>query len=195
MNGDGLMDYIVAGAGPRREIFWLAYKGGNPADSLNYRLKTFYKDTLAADSLYSFMTVNITNDLDGDSNLEIIVSSWNGKMNAFHQDGTPVTGFPFDAGAYQCLVDGALLLDLNGFKDINDTLGHHAGDRVLQWVARRVRGPLRQADTVARLEQLPQHPRLLTSTSAHCPFVAQSVVSVSSLNSRHSTTMSSTAMP
>jgi len=44
-----------------------------------------------------------------------------------------------------------LMLDLNGFKAINDTLGHHAGDRVLQTMAKRVRGALRQADTVARL--------------------------------------------
>ena len=44
-----------------------------------------------------------------------------------------------------------LLLDLNGFKEINDTLGHHAGDRILQWVASRMRGLLRGADTVARL--------------------------------------------
>jgi diguanylate cyclase (GGDEF)-like protein len=44
-----------------------------------------------------------------------------------------------------------LLLDLNGFKEINDTLGHHAGDRVLQWVAARLRATLREADTVARL--------------------------------------------
>jgi diguanylate cyclase (GGDEF)-like protein len=44
-----------------------------------------------------------------------------------------------------------LLLDLNGFKEINDTLGHHAGDRILQSVAARMRGLLRGADTVARL--------------------------------------------
>jgi diguanylate cyclase (GGDEF)-like protein len=44
-----------------------------------------------------------------------------------------------------------LVMDLDGFKEINDTLGHHAGDRVLQHVATRVRSTLREADTVARL--------------------------------------------
>jgi diguanylate cyclase (GGDEF)-like protein len=46
---------------------------------------------------------------------------------------------------------GLLVLDLNGFKEINDTLGHHAGDRLLQAVAGRLRATLREADTVARL--------------------------------------------
>jgi diguanylate cyclase len=44
-----------------------------------------------------------------------------------------------------------LLLDLNGFKEINDRLGHHAGDRILQCVASRMRETLREGDTVARL--------------------------------------------
>ena len=42
-------------------------------------------------------------------------------------------------------------LDLNGFKQINDTHGHDAGDEVLKAVAARLHAGLRASDTVARL--------------------------------------------
>lgn len=44
-----------------------------------------------------------------------------------------------------------MILDLNGFKKINDSYGHGVGDMVLQHVAKNLRSALRQSDFVARL--------------------------------------------
>ena len=44
-----------------------------------------------------------------------------------------------------------MILDLNRFKEINDTLGHHIGDLVLRQIATRLKVPLRRSDMIARL--------------------------------------------
>jgi len=58
-------------------------------------------------------------------------------------------------GIEECRATGKqlalLVIDLNGFKPINDRLGHHAGDFVLQIVAERLKNAVRNSDTVARL--------------------------------------------
>lgn len=44
-----------------------------------------------------------------------------------------------------------MFLDLDGFKEVNDKHGHHAGDKVLQEVALRLKNVMRKTDTISRI--------------------------------------------
>lgn len=46
---------------------------------------------------------------------------------------------------------GVMMLDLDGFKKVNDTLGHNVGDELLTMVAQRLQSEVRKTDTVARM--------------------------------------------
>ena len=59
-----------------------------------------------------------------------------GAVNLARRNGTPLA---------------VMLMDLDRFKHINDTLGHTIGDNVLREVATRLRAALRESDTIARL--------------------------------------------
>ena len=78
-----------------------------------------------------------------------------------HHD--PLTGLPNRALLLQRLAEtlvsprsarrrlSVVVLDLDGFKNVNDTLGHGAGDELLQEAARRLLGCVREGDIAARL--------------------------------------------
>jgi len=70
-----------------------------------------------------------------------------------------------------------LLVDLDNFKDVNDTLGHEAGDHLLIGIARRLGALLRAADTVARLGG-DEFAILLEDAEslAHCEMVAERIL-------------------
>ncbi|MDP6352776.1 MAG: diguanylate cyclase [Alphaproteobacteria bacterium] len=85
------------------------------------------------------------------------------KQLLFHSSYDSVTGLPnrqlftdrLDqvlgrAGRYGEIV-ALLMLDLDGFKYVNDTLGHDAGDELLKYVAELLKKTTRDSDTVCRL--------------------------------------------
>jgi diguanylate cyclase (GGDEF)-like protein len=85
------------------------------------------------------------------------------KINAFLAEHDALTDLPnrllFHQRAEKALAEAArdgksvaiAIVDLDHFKEINDTLGHHTGDRLLTEIAKMIKANMRPHDTVARL--------------------------------------------
>ena len=61
---------------------------------------------------------------------------------------------------------GILLVDIDDFKLVNDTHGHHVGDEVLRAVASRLRASLRAEDTIGRIAPRPSGDGPATNSSS-----------------------------
>lgn len=64
-----------------------------------------------------------------------------------------LSNFLANVKRYQDKIGAVLFLDLDGFKKVNDTLGHDIGDRILVECARRLANCLRQSDHVYRFQE------------------------------------------
>lgn len=110
-------------------------------------------------------TLNARGEVTGCAGLVFDISAKKASDARIHYLATHdvLTGLPNRAAFNQHLEAGLerarrsgkqmalLFIDLDGFKQVNDTLGHAVGDEVLKETAARLRGVLRRADVVARL--------------------------------------------
>ncbi len=136
-------------------------------DSFRMEKRFFHKD---GHVVWGRLLVSLLREDDGDPSLAIgllqdITEEKRLRQElerlAFHD---PLTGLPNRRRFQDCIDEylaharsgeattGAVLfVDVDDFKTLNDTLGHQAGDEVLQAIAQRLTGSLRPADTASRL--------------------------------------------
>lgn len=119
---------------PQRPVRW-PLKGNDELDNLALALNEFITDVEVRHKDLSFLANH--DPLTGIGNRRLLMTRLEATMN--HNQRIP------------SLVSTLLLLDLDGFKLLNDGLGHTAGDDILKLVAQRILAQVRNYDTVVRL--------------------------------------------
>ncbi|MBD2532490.1 CHASE2 domain-containing protein [Nostoc flagelliforme FACHB-838] len=144
------------------------------ADGQTYKIAT--KRSLHKDSAGNFFLVGVIRDITKRklmeeqlkrtaaelfrSNNELKLKENHLRYLAYHDPLTGLSNRKFFAeqlneslhwAQHNNLLLGLLFIDLDGFKQVNDTLGHETGDRLLRTVAERLSNSLRASDTVSRL--------------------------------------------
>ncbi|MEE2951480.1 MAG: EAL domain-containing protein [Pseudomonadota bacterium] len=139
-----------------RTLGILTWNASNPASSLIARMAPIALPILIA----GFLLVSWLLRRLQHTSADLKKSEAHSTYLAFHD---ALTGLPnralFEDRLRQALASrvqrsGTVALhfvDLDGFKNVNDTLGHPAGDQLLKEVAQRLKTAMREADTVARL--------------------------------------------
>jgi diguanylate cyclase (GGDEF)-like protein len=92
-----------------------------------------------------YRTASITREKEHQANHDSLTGLPNRKLLLERLDAA------VEASERDGSMSALFMLDLDRFKEVNDTLGHHTGDRLLEVVATRVAGAVRPNDTVARL--------------------------------------------
>ena len=93
-----------------------------------------------------YVTVGVSRDRDRQSLHDSLTGLPNRVLLLHRLEQEVAAAQPPQAGS-----GALLLLDLDRFKEVNDTLGHHVGDELLGALADRLRSAVRPEDTVARL--------------------------------------------
>jgi diguanylate cyclase (GGDEF)-like protein/PAS domain S-box-containing protein len=120
------------------------------------------KRSLHQDAAGNKFLVGVMRDITERKRLEEELKQANAalRQGAYHD---PLTGLPnrtlfadrlnqaIEMASTNHRLVALLFLDLDGFKLINDTLGHDIGDLLLKGVAQRLQGSLRESDTISRL--------------------------------------------
>ncbi|MEV6349459.1 sensor domain-containing diguanylate cyclase [Actinoplanes sp. NPDC051851] len=120
-------------------VLTVAADGELPADTVKSleTLRTQVSLALESAALTAELTMRAMHDmLTGLGNRALLRDRLTGALSRARRTGRSI---------------GVLLLDLNGFKPVNDTYGHDVGDMLLKVVADRLRECVRTEDTVARL--------------------------------------------